>query len=250
MSHGGLRHILCSLGEVYDAIAVEVSQTSKYMHISPCSPCSHCSPISSSILSSHISQHTTTGFGDGRCARSQRADSPSCGRCFLPSSVTYPNPDEIRQPLQSNSIVDIPYTRQLSRALLTVNRDPNYWISNLPPDATANIWSFIDNPYTKTRYVFSSRSTLQGSWKTVWESLQWHRRWCELDALEQERQLLQETRARDDELAEAMSHGGRTTLRSTSARSSVTSFWPHGLGMADTWTPSPHSPSYQSYQSS
>ncbi len=86
---------------MYDAIAVEVSQRSKYMHISPCSPCSHCSPISSSILSAHTSQHPTTGFGDGRCARSQRARSPSCGRCSLPSSLTYPNPDEIRQPLQS-----------------------------------------------------------------------------------------------------------------------------------------------------
>ena len=158
------------------------------MHISPCSPCSPCSPSSSSNPSAHSSQHPTTGFGDGRCGRSQRVRSPSCGRCSLPSSVTYPNPDEIRQPLQSNTIVDIPYTRELSRSLLIVRRDPSHWISNLPPDATANIWSFIDNPYTRTRYVLSSRTTLQGRWKTVWESLQWHRRWCALDALEQERE--------------------------------------------------------------
>ncbi len=225
------------------------SCTQSWMHISPCSPLS----ISSlSSLSSHIRQHSSTGHGNGISARSQRAHPPFGLESPAPQEDSFPNPDEIWDPPQSIKGKDLPYTKQLSTLLLTI--DANYhWLLDTPPDATSNIWQFVDDPYVKGSFLLTCRSALKGNWRLLWQAWLRHRQWCELDRIEEDRQLFQEAQDRDDELANALvieeeSHHG--TPSSSQSRPSRYGFWPYRYPAADIWTPSPQSQGYDSYQSS
>ena len=78
------------------------------------------------------------------------------------------------------------------------------------PTPLSYVWDFLGNDYQRARCCIVNRATLSIAWTLLYETCLWHRAFQEVDQLEFQREQIQQTQARDDELAEYQSAWGRS----------------------------------------